>query len=190
MFQVLVLKISMNSSSVVLVVLLWMNWNTLQYICKLKLFTSIKFLIHIWYRSLSNSQLFTWTVQFAYSFFLWMHYTFVFEAMFFQMIICSIFNGKYRGTIFISGVCNTKKWLIYRNIKICHCIALVNSCYHLMIREKCTSKLPLFEPSFPGFSSWFHYLLMISPSLRPSIDIEFITFSKTTRFGRRRWCWR
>ncbi|HJS64469.1 MAG TPA: hypothetical protein VJ767_06385 [Nitrososphaeraceae archaeon] len=38
-----------------------------------------------------------------------------------------------------------------------------------------------FEPSFPAFSSWFHYILMISHILQFILDIEFITFSKTTK---------
>jgi hypothetical protein len=71
MFQLLVQRISKNLSFLALVLLLLINWNVLEYICKLYLFTPKNFLIHNWYRLLLHSQLLTWIVPFAYSFCEW-----------------------------------------------------------------------------------------------------------------------
>jgi len=58
----------MNLSSLVLALLLWINWNVFEYVCKLYLFTPMNFLIHNWYKLLLHSQLLTWIIPFAYSF--------------------------------------------------------------------------------------------------------------------------
>ena len=126
------------SSPLALVLLLWINSNVLEYVCKLYLFTSMNFLIHNWYKLLLlHSQTVIYMYNTIYIFFLWMIDTFVYQSMFIQLVICSPYSSvnivesycTLLHTISRSHCCiETSKYLILFLLWWMHMLSLDDPC--------------------------------------------------------------
>ena len=136
----------MNLSFLVFVLLLWINSNVFEYVCKLYLFTPMNFLIHNWYRLLLCTHNYLHVQDHLHILFVnglhfcvWNHVLPIGHMLY-------IFICKNSRTIIYVVTDNIKKnWLSYRNIKICQSFpSLRNTGYHWMILVKCSSASPRF----------------------------------------------